>query len=100
LYPLFKKRSHIEILYEVINAARGHPCLKTTLLRKSELSHWLMTKYLDFALSQQLLEQRIFDQVKLYLVTDKGFRFLKAYEELQDLFVFDKTKTNVLVETL
>ena len=44
-----------------------------------------LKKFLDFAMSQGLLEVRILDESKFYFVTQKGFKFLKLYEELQDI---------------
>ena len=94
----FKNRSSIEIVYDIINAAREQPCLKNTLLHKSRLSYWLLKKYLDFVLSQRLLEERIVDDVKVYFVTNKGFKFLRSYEELRNVINSDQNDSHVFIE--
>lgn len=93
----FKNRSRIEIIYSIVNSAREQPCLKNTLLHKSRLSYFLLKKYLDYVLSQGLLEERIVDESKVYLITSKGFKFLKSYEELQSI-VSSARNTHLLIE--
>jgi predicted transcriptional regulator len=82
----FKNRTRMEILYQLINAARQlQPVRKTTMMNRSNMSYLGLKKFLDFAMSQGLLEVRFLDESKFYFVTQKGFKFLKLYEELQDI---------------
>jgi predicted transcriptional regulator len=96
----FKNRSRLEILYDIVNSAREQPCLKNTILHKSRLSYWQLGRFLDYILLQGLLEERILDESRVYIVTTKGFKFLKAYEELRDVIAANGDKeSHQLMET-
>jgi len=58
--------------------------LKTHIMYKANLSHRQLTKYLEFVMSNELL-QEIHDPedgTRYYDVTEKGIQFLKDYERL------------------
>jgi predicted transcriptional regulator len=89
----FKNRTRMEILYELVNSARRlQPVRKTTMMNRSNMSYLGLKKFLDFAMSQGLLEVRVLDESKFYFVTQKGFKFLQLYEELQGIIVAKDNK--------
>ena len=76
-------RTRIEILASILKVAQGG-ALKTHIMYKANLSHKQLTKYLQFVIGNQLL-QEISDPEegnRLYQVTEKGIQFLKDYERL------------------
>jgi predicted transcriptional regulator len=79
-----KNRSRMEILYDIIAAARAS-ARKTHLMYKSNLSFKQLDVYLKFLLRQSLMEERfdIEDGSKRYYVTSKGLQFLDLFENLQ-----------------
>lgn len=79
-----KNRSRVEILYDIIAAARAS-ARKTHLMYRSNLSFKQLDIYLKFLLRQSLMEERfdIEDGSKRYYVTSKGLQFLVLFENLQ-----------------
>ena len=79
-----KNRSRVEILYDIIAAARAS-ARKTHLMYKSNLSFKQLDMYLKFLLRQSLIEEHfeIEDGSKRYYVTNKGLQFLNLFENLQ-----------------
>jgi predicted transcriptional regulator len=79
-----KNRSRVEILYDIIAAARAS-ARKTHLMYKSNLSFKQLDMYLKFLVGQSLIEERfdIEDGSKRYYVTTKGLQFLNLFETLQ-----------------
>jgi len=76
-------RTRIEILASILKVAqRG--ALKTHIMYKANLSHKQLTKYLQFVIGNELLQEVSDpeDGNRLYQVTEKGIQFLKDYERL------------------
>lgn len=96
----FKNRSRVEIIYDVVNTTRqNQPILKTTLLRKANISYLELMTFLDFVISQGLLEERIVNESRVYFVTQKGFKFLEVYEELQNVIKSAQNESHSLIES-
>jgi predicted transcriptional regulator len=88
-----KNRSRVEILYDIIAAARAS-ARKTHLMYKSNLSFRQLDIYLKFLLRQSLVEERfdIEDGSKRYYVTSKGLQFLELFENLQSYMGIAKSE--------
>jgi predicted transcriptional regulator len=86
-----KNRSRVEILYDIIAAARAS-ARKTHLMYKSNLSFKQLDMYLRFLIGQQLIEESydIEDGSKRYYVTSKGLQFLNLFENLQECMGISK----------
>jgi predicted transcriptional regulator len=86
-----KNRSRVEILYDIIAAARAS-ARKTHLMYKSNLSFKQLDLYLKFLMRQSLIEERfdIEDGSKRYYVTNKGLQFLGLFENLQSYMGISK----------
>ena len=58
--------------------------MKTHIMYKANLSHRQLTKYLEFVMSNELLQEinDPEDGTRYYDVTEKGIQFLKDYERL------------------
>ena len=79
-----KNRSRMEILYDIISAARS-PVKKTNLMYKSNLSFKQLELYLGFLVEQGLIEAKPEDEGhgRIYSATSKGYQFTKIFEDLQ-----------------
>ena len=79
-----KYRSRTDILTMVLESARGG-ATKTRIMYKAYLSHAQVTEYLKFLQERGLL---IFEDGKqIYMMTERGFKFLNASNELNDLMI-------------
>ncbi len=79
-----KNRSRMEILYDIISAAKC-PVKKTNLMYKSNLSFKQLELYLGFLVEQGLIETKPEDDGhgRIYGATSKGFEFIRIFEDLQ-----------------
>jgi len=76
-------RTRIEILASILKVAQKG-ALKTHIMYKANLSHKQLTKYLQFVMSNALLQEinDPEDGTRYFRVTEKGIQFLKDYERL------------------
>jgi predicted transcriptional regulator len=81
---VLKNRSRVEILYDIVSAAKPSS-KKTHLMYKGNLSYQQLDLYLNFILRNGLLEERFVDETRLYFVTEKGIEFLRLFEDLHNL---------------
>ena len=63
-------------------------------MQRANISN-LELRYLDYVLSQGLLETKFKDNKIVYLVTPKGFKFLNKYEELQEMISLSAPSTSL-----
>jgi len=79
-----KYRSRTDIVAMVLESARAG-ATKTRIMYKAYLSHAQVTEYLKFLRERGLL---IYEEGKqLYMMTERGFKFLNASNELNDLMI-------------
>jgi predicted transcriptional regulator len=75
----YKRRSSVEILYDILQAAA--PGLKKTpLLFRVNLNPRILEKYLDFCLKNGLIEH----EGRVFKTTDKGLKFVESYKNYVD----------------
>ncbi|HZW54800.1 MAG TPA: winged helix-turn-helix domain-containing protein [Nitrososphaerales archaeon] len=81
-----KNRSRLEIVYDIISAAR-HPAKKTHLMYKSNLSFKQLDLYLSSLLENGLVEERFDEEEgRTYCVTRAGMNFIEIFERLEAFF--------------
>ncbi|MFA5856048.1 MAG: winged helix-turn-helix domain-containing protein [Candidatus Pacearchaeota archaeon] len=76
-----KKRDSMEIIHDIlkyIGECRGK-AKPTNILYKSNLSHQMLTEYLNDLLLKGLIKEIKQDDKKLYELTPKGYSFLNDY---------------------
>jgi predicted transcriptional regulator len=81
-----KKRERLEIIHDILHVirARGPQVKPTHILYKSNLSHQMLTEYLDELIGKGfILQKEGKESKKTYALTDKGFNFLKDYETIK-----------------
>jgi predicted transcriptional regulator len=89
---VLKNRSRVEILYDIISAAKPSS-KKTHLMYKGNLSYQQLDLYLNFILKNGLIEERFVDETRLYFVTDKGMEFLRLFEDMHNLITPMRAQT-------
>ena len=77
-----KYRSRTDIVSQILDAANGGSS-KTKIMYKAYLSYAQLKEYLGILLESGLIEYRETDQQ--YRTTEKGFRFIKAYQNMDRL---------------
>ena len=82
-----ERRSQLEIVHDMLKAVqdKGGKIKPTHLLYKSNLSHKQMKEYLkDLHNRGFLLTEEIEDERNLFVITDKGLKFLEEYRKVRE----------------
>ncbi|HZA64121.1 MAG TPA: winged helix-turn-helix domain-containing protein [Nitrososphaeraceae archaeon] len=80
-------RSSIDIVSHVLEAANGGAS-KNKIMHRALLSYNQMKEYVNFLTQKGLLVHEYHQQqgeVQMYRTTEKGLRFLAAYNQLDDI---------------
>jgi predicted transcriptional regulator len=80
---MVKNRTKIDIIVQILNAATGGET-RTRIMYKSYLSHAQAKGYLDILIKDSLIAST---SAHRYITTEKGLRFIEAYEHLGELLV-------------
>ena len=77
------KRSNLAIYIDVLKVLRNQgPSNITSLMLKSNLNSKALTKYLEFLVSQSIVEETtICDKQVVFVIKQKGVNFLKYFKE-------------------
>jgi predicted transcriptional regulator len=81
-------RSRSEIIASILGTANGNRMRQTEILYKTYLSHTLLKDYLLFLVENDLIEYTPGDRT--FKTTEKGMRFLRMYEQMNDLMIMKK----------
>jgi len=76
-----KKRERLEIIHdilEVIQNSKGK-VKPTHIIYKANLSHQMLTEYLNELISKEFIEEKEVKGKKTYSLTEKGYNYLKDY---------------------
>lgn len=81
-----KRRSKIEIVNDILTAIeqKGHKIKPTHLMYKSNLSHKLMTIYLDELMKKDLVDEITEKKNRYLILTDKGLEFTFRYRKMKE----------------
>ena len=77
-----RKRDRLEIIHDILQVVRDHRGVvrPTHILYKSNLSHPMLTEYLDELMAKGFLtETADKDGKKSYELTEKGYNYLRDY---------------------
>ncbi len=83
-----RNRGSLDIIYSMLKSCvRG--ALKTHILHKSNLSSFQVQLYLDFLLSQALIEEKRNRSTSrgVYLTTSKGKRYIETFDVLCKILI-------------
>lgn len=80
-----KRRSKIEIVNDILMAIeqKGHKIKPTHLMYKSNLSHKLMTGYLNELMKKDLVEEITEKKNRYLILTEKGLEFTFRYRKMK-----------------
>ncbi|MFT4311118.1 MAG: winged helix-turn-helix domain-containing protein [Candidatus Woesearchaeota archaeon] len=83
-----KKRGRLEIIQDVLLAIRDKVGVvkQTHILYKSNLSHQMLTEYLNYLIDKGLIEEKVDKKSKKhFILTQKGLHFLQDFEKIKGL---------------
>jgi predicted transcriptional regulator len=84
-------RTRTEIAAQILQAANGHDEItKTKIMYKAFLTYAQLQEYLAILIQNGLLEY--LDETKSYKTTEKGLKFLKIYEKMDEELTMIDTK--------
>ncbi|MDQ3872068.1 MAG: winged helix-turn-helix domain-containing protein [Thermoproteota archaeon] len=75
-----RHRNRIEIFRHILEAANGSDVKKIRIIHKANLSHDQLKGYLKVLVERGLLSYDL--DTKTFKATEKGLRFLEAYNQL------------------
>ena len=82
LLPVRKKRKSEEIIASILETAKNG-ATKTRIMYVAYLSFSQLQKYMKYTMENRLIDHD--PNEKKYLTTDKGFEFLRRFEEVNSI---------------
>ena len=88
--PAKTRRSRMELVFDILEAIqnRGGQIKPTHLMYKSNLSHMLLTNYLQELTQKEMVEVREYQQKKtvnkMVHITEKGLGFVEEYRKMRE----------------
>jgi predicted transcriptional regulator len=77
----------MEIIYSVLKAIaeKGRGARRTSILYRSNLSHPLLCKYLDFVTECSLVRTEKSNERLVYHIEGKGREFIRTFEQMRSI---------------
>jgi predicted transcriptional regulator len=88
---MLSNRSRTEIISDLIEASRSG-AKKTHLMYRGNLSYQVLSQYLEYMMSADLIREDNSSGERLYFATAKGLRFLDLERELSTIASFNDQK--------
>ena len=81
-----QRRSRIDIINDILEAIqrKGGKIKPTHLMYKANLSHKLMTSYLEELMEKALVEELMEKTNKYLIITDDGYRFIEKFKQMRE----------------
>jgi predicted transcriptional regulator len=81
-----QRRSRIDIINDILEAIqrKGGKIKPTHLMYKANLSHKLMTLYLDELMQKKLVAEVQEKTNKFLIITDEGYNFLEKFKQMRE----------------
>ena len=81
-----QRRSRIDIINDILEAIqrKGGKIKPTHLMYKANLSHKLMTSYLEELMSKELVQEIREKEYRFLTITDEGYKFLEKFKQMKD----------------
>jgi predicted transcriptional regulator len=87
-------RTRTEIAAQILQAANGHDEItKTKIMYKAFLTYAQLQEYLPPLIQNGLLEY--LDGTKSYKTTEKGLKFLKMHEQMEELMMTERNLSKI-----
>ena len=84
-----KRRDRLSIIAQILEIAKSS-CLKTQIMYKANLSFAQLNEYLSFLTKTNLLASENDDNKTLYIISEKGKKYLEKYEDIIRLLEEDE----------
>jgi predicted transcriptional regulator len=86
-----KRRSRLDIICDMLGAiqTKGGKIKPTHLMYKANLSHNLLSSYLEELVTKEMVKEMKLDDYRYLIITDKGMEFMqnmKKMKEFQESF--------------
>ena len=79
-----KKRTRLEVLKDLLEVLQKNKQVKIThLIYKANLSNNSIKPYLEYLLKNNLIEQIIIDEKRMFKITLKGNEFLQEFNKIK-----------------
>ena len=79
-----KKRTRLEVLKDLLEVLQKNKQVKIThLIYKANLSNNSIKPYLEYLLKNNMLEQIIVDEKRMFKITLKGNEFLQEFNKIK-----------------
>ena len=77
----------MDIIHSILKAIgeHGRGARKTRILYRSNLSHPLLSKYLDFVTEYGLVKTEKSNEKLVYYVENRGREFIRTYEQMRSI---------------
>lgn len=72
-------RGKLDISADILNITKNNPQKKTQIMYKANLSYTILIKYINKLVKASLIAYE--DENQYYILTEKGQKYLKIYEE-------------------
>lgn len=81
-----QRRSRIDIINDILEAIqrKGGKIKPTHLMYKANLSHKLMTSYLEELMEKALIQETMEKTNRYLIITDDGYRFIEKFKQMKD----------------
>ncbi|MBI4454246.1 hypothetical protein HY636_06390 [Candidatus Woesearchaeota archaeon] len=81
-----QRRSRIDIINDILEAIqrKGGKIKPTHLMYKANLSHKLMTSYLEELMSKELVQEISEKQYRYLIITDEGYKFIEKFKQMKE----------------
>lgn len=81
-----QRRSRIDIINDILEAIqrKGGKIKPTHLMYKANLSHKLMTSYLEELMSKELVQEIREKEYRYLTITDEGYKFIEKFKQMKD----------------
>ncbi len=81
-----ERRTKIDIMNDMLLSIqqKGGKIKPTHLMYKANLSHKLLSKYVEEFMEKGLINEEYTKNHKVYVLTDKGIDFINQYRKMKD----------------
>ena len=81
-----KKRNKLQIIHDILAVIKekNGKIKPTHLMYKANLSHKLMTSYLEELMSKELVQEITEKQYRYLTITDEGYKFIEKFKQMKD----------------
>jgi predicted transcriptional regulator len=77
-----RKRTRFDIIYEILKIALERDTTKGKIIQKANINSKIASQYVTFLIENELIEEVLDKDKKIYRTTEKGKSLLSKFEDL------------------